>query len=67
MDKENPTVEYIAEAIGEPNNCPICLEDWTVRDCLHRVLTTDQLSVHTQAALERKLRQLDKEREAHGR
>lgn len=66
MDDKAPTIEFIAEAIGNPNFCPICGEDWTVRDCLHRVLTTDQLSVRAQVALERMLKRLDKEREVRG-
>ena len=60
MTNETKTsVPTIADALGKPDVCPVCGQDWDRDGCVHWEMYAEDLSVPMQAHLYKQLRALD--------
>lgn len=62
--QEKTGLPTLAAALGKPDECPVCGQDWCERSCSHQAMYAEDLSVPTQARIYRQLCALDRARES---
>lgn len=62
--QEKTGVPTIAAALGKPDECPVCGQDWRRNSCSHQAMYAEDLSVLTQVMLYKLLQAKDREKYA---
>jgi|MudIll2142460700_1097286.scaffolds.fasta_scaffold00003_52 hypothetical protein len=58
--QEKTGLPTLAAALGKPDECPACGQNWRERSCSHQAMYAEDLSVPTQARIYRQLCALDR-------